>query len=263
METLLNAAAKDANSKIRIIHEAKKVPGKGGPDFKAVKAGMILGYVEDKAIGENLDQVLKSDQIARYKQLSGNILLTDYLQFIWLKDGKVSAREQIAFPHDLEGKPKKPREDRVNAVSTLLRGFFSTAPDGIGRSEQLALALATRAHFLRDYLDQELRRQEKDRREGKLYGLYEVFREQVFHELTLAEFADAFAQMVAYGLFLAKLNSGGTEVTLANARHYVPGSFRLIRELVQFLEELDAAEYDETRWVIQEILSIVNGLEAS
>lgn len=127
-----------------------------------MRAGMILGYVEDKKVGENLDQVLKSDQIARYKQLSGNILLTDYLQFVWLKDGKVAGREHIAYSSDLEGKPKKPREDRVAAVSTLLRGFFSTAPEGIRRSEQLALALATRAHFLRDYLDQQLRRQEKE-----------------------------------------------------------------------------------------------------
>ena len=132
LETLLKAAAKQANPQIRIIHEAKKVVGKGGPDFKAMKQGMILGYVEDKTIGENLDQVLKSDQIARYKQLSKNILLTDYLQFIWLKDGKINGREPIAFPHDLEGKPRKPRDDRVAAVSTLLRGFFSTAPEGIG-----------------------------------------------------------------------------------------------------------------------------------
>lgn len=48
LETLLKAAAKQANPQIRIIHEAKKVRGKGGPDFKAMKQGMILGYVEDK-----------------------------------------------------------------------------------------------------------------------------------------------------------------------------------------------------------------------
>ena len=41
----------------------------------------------------------------------------------------------------------------------------------------------------------------------------------------------------------------------------MPGSFRLIRELVQFLDDLDAPEYDDTRWVIEEILSIVNGLD--
>ncbi len=261
LQTLLEAAAHEADPTIRIIHEAKKVRGKGGPDFKVMKAGMILGYVEDKTIGANLDEVLKSDQIARYKQLSNNILLTDYLQFVWLKDGKVNGRELIAFPHDLEGKAKKPREDRVKAVSTLLRGFFSTAPEGIGRAEQLALALATRCHFLRDFLDSELRRQEKEHREGRLYGLYQIFRDQVFHELMLGEFADAFAQMLGYGLFLARLNSGEREVTLANAREFVPGSFRLIRELVQFLDDLQAAEYVEIRWVVEEILSIVNGLD--
>jgi hypothetical protein len=42
-----------------------------------MKAAMILGYVEDKTIGENLDRVLKSEQIARYKSLSQNIVLTD------------------------------------------------------------------------------------------------------------------------------------------------------------------------------------------
>jgi hypothetical protein len=136
LETLLKAAAGEADPTIRVIHEAKKVRGKGGPDFKVTKAAMILGYVEDKTIGENLDQVLKSDQIARYKQLSNNILLTDYLRFIWIKDGKISGRELIALADDLKGRPKKPREDRVKAVSDLLRGFFSTAPEGIGQSQK-------------------------------------------------------------------------------------------------------------------------------
>jgi N-6 DNA Methylase len=261
LEILLNAAAEEAGAGIRVIHEAKKVRGKGGPDFKVMKAAMILGYVEDKPVGENLDQVLKSERIARYRQLSNNILLTDYLKFIWDKDGKVNGRAEIAFRDDLEGKAKKPRADRVKAVSDLLRSFFSTAPEGIARAQHLALALATRSHFLRDFLDEELRRQEKEHTEGRLYGLYQIFRDQVFHEPTLGEFADAFAQMLAYGLFLAKLNSNGEVITLANARQFVPGSFRLIRELVQFLEDLSAPEYAEIRWVVEEILSIVNGLK--
>jgi hypothetical protein len=222
LETLLNAAAHEADPGIRIIHEAKKVRDFGAPDFKVMKAAMILGYVENKTVGEILDQVLKSDQIKRYKALSNNILLTDYLEFVWIKDAKVNGRERIAFRDDLEGRPKKPREDRVKAVSDLLRGFFSIAPEGIGRAQHLALALAVRSHFLRDFLDSELRRQEKEHREARLYGLFQVFRDQVFHELRLGEFADAFAQMLAYGLFLAKLNSNGDAITLANARQFVP-----------------------------------------
>jgi hypothetical protein len=64
---------------------------------------------------------------------------------------------------------------------------------------------------------------------GRLYGLFQIFRDQVFHELTLKSFADAFAQMMAYGLFLARLNSDSQPVTLQSAREYVPSSFKLIR----------------------------------
>jgi predicted helicase len=76
------------------------------------------------------------------------------------------------------------------------------------------------------------------------------------------KFADAFAQMLAYGLFLAKLNSNGEVITLANARQFVPGSFRLIHELVQFLDDLAAPEYAGIQWLVEdEILSMMNGLD--
>ena len=48
-------------SAIDVQHEPKRVADKGAPDFKITKSGLILGYVENKAIGENLDKVLKSD----------------------------------------------------------------------------------------------------------------------------------------------------------------------------------------------------------
>ena len=67
--------------------------------------------------------------------------------------------------------------------------------------------------------------------------------------------------MLAYGLFLAKINSDTETVTLQNAREFVPGSFRLIRELVDFLAELDEGEYQNIHWVVEEVLSIVNGLD--
>jgi type I restriction-modification system DNA methylase subunit len=67
--------------------------------------------------------------------------------------------------------------------------------------------------------------------------------------------------MLAYGLFLARLNSDSQPVTLHNAREYVPRSFKLIRELVDFLTELEKDEYQSVRWVVEEVLSIANGLD--
>jgi hypothetical protein len=261
LQDLLQAIANEGDSGIAVQHEPKRIAKKGAPDFKITKSGLILGYVENKAIGENLSKVLKSKQIAKYKSLSDNIVLTDYLQFIWINKYGSPQSERLCDQTDLENSKFRLHEDRAAAVGKILHGFFSTAPEGIGRAQQLALALATRSKLLRDYLGEELVRQEREHKEGRLYGLYDVFRKQVFHELTLKEFSDAFAQMLAYGLFLARLNSDSQPITLHNAREYVPGSFRLIRELVDFLTELEKDEYRDVRWVVEEALSIVNGLD--
>ena len=261
LQSLLQEIADNAQNGINVQHEPKRVADKGAPDFKVSKGGLILGYVENKGIDENLTKVLKSEQIAKYKSLSSNIILTDYLDFIWINKYGPPQRERLCHATDLENRKSHLHEDRIEAVGKLLSGFFSSAPEGIGRAQQLALALATRSRLLRDYLGEELVRQEREHKEGRLYGLFQVFRDQVFHELTLKEFADALAQMLAYGLFLARLNSDSQPVSLHNAREYVPGSFRLIRELVDFLNELEKEEYRDVRWVVEEVLSIVNGLD--
>jgi hypothetical protein len=52
--------------------------------------------------------------------------------------------------------------------------------------------------------------------------------------------------MLVYGLFLARLNSGANTVDLGNARDYVPGSFKLIREHFLHYEYLIAPYYYTT-----------------
>jgi hypothetical protein len=261
LETLLGQFAGDAGTGVRVQHEPKRDKEKGAPDFKVSQHGMILGYVEVKEVGTNLDKTLKSDQIKRYRELSDNIILTDYLQWIWIDGAGIKAREILAFPTDLESRKVRVAPERAEAVGRLISGFLFVKPEGIGRAQQLALALATRSKLLREFLGEELERQQRDHQEGRLYGLFQIFRDQVFHELTTADFADAFAQMLAYSLFLAKLNADAEQVTLHNARQFIPGSFRLIRELVDFLTELEKDEYREVRWVVEEVLSIVNGLD--
>ena len=85
LEALLNAAARQfADGKVVVTHEPRRAQDKGAPDFKITARGSILGYVENKAIGENLAKVAKSDQIKKYLTLSPNLLLTDYLHWMWI-----------------------------------------------------------------------------------------------------------------------------------------------------------------------------------
>ncbi len=261
LETLLRAVAGTGDPNLNVQHEMGREGDKGAPDFRVMKPGQIIGYVENKKIGDKLSAVLKSDQIKKYRALSGNLILTNYLDFIWIEGDTIHPAASLAHEADIEsGKPRF-RPDSAAAVEKLLTGFFSTPPIGIGRAQKLAVALAVRSQMLRDFLDEELVRQERDQSGGRLFGLYGVFKQQVFHELTLKEFADALAQTLSYGLFLAKLNAETQTITLDNARQFVPGAFRLIRELVSFLDDLKSQEYREIRWVIEEVLSIVNGLD--
>jgi len=253
-----------AGTKIKVIHEPKRdETGKGSPDFKfKTNDERILGYLENKKTTENLDQILKSEQIAKYKQLSGNLILTNYLEWIWLKDGTITKRETLCYPSDVGYYKARLDPDKADKVAALIAAFLSTPPKGLGRAKDLALALALRCHGLREFLTEELLRQEGEHQEGKLFGLFGVFKRDVFHELNIAGFADAFAQMLGYGLFLARLNCGnGAPISLNNAKQYIPTNFELIRELVDFLDELDREEYRLIKWLIEEILSIMNNLD--
>jgi hypothetical protein len=70
LENLLNCIKNNFNKKISIIHEPPRVKKYGAPDFKISQADSIIGYIENKKIDENLDKVLKSDQIKKYKEYS-------------------------------------------------------------------------------------------------------------------------------------------------------------------------------------------------
>jgi hypothetical protein len=250
-----------ADADIKILHEPKREGKFGSPDFKITHTESIIGYVENKKIEENLDKTIKSDQIKKYQSLSDNILLTNYIDWIWMKEGKIQKRETLCFLTDIENKRAKPDKTKVDAVEKLIKSFLSQAPKEIADAKKLAEALAVRAKLLKDFLLDELKRQEVEHTEGRLYQLYETFKTFVFHELTVDEFSDAFAQNLVYGLFLAKLNAGVHAVNLYNAKKYIPASFELIRELVNFLDELDNDEYRETKWIVEEVLTIMNNLD--
>ena len=250
-----------ASPKTKVLHEPKREGKFGSPDFKITQVESIIGYVENKKMEENLDKILKTDQIKKYQALSDNILITNYIEWIWIKDGKVQQRETLCFLTDIEDKRKKLDTEKVQEVEKLIKSFFSQAPKEIADAKKLAEALAIRAKLLKDFLLEELQRQEKEHNEGRLFQLYETFKSFVFHELTIEEFADAFAQNLAYGLFLAKLNADTNSVNLYNAKKYIPASFELIREIVNFLDELDNEEYRETKWIVEEVLTIMNNLD--
>jgi hypothetical protein len=136
LELLLNEFAASAEARgITVQHEPRREADKGAPDFKIAHQGRVLGYVEVKEIGANLDKVLKSEQIKKYRTLSDNILLTDYLQWVWIDRERVKSREILAYPTDLEGRTVRVRPERAEASpSSSKRSFPSPRKVSVNRS---------------------------------------------------------------------------------------------------------------------------------
>ena len=55
----------------------------GIPDFTVRKNDNLVGYVEAKKIGENLDKIKETEQLQRYfeSSIGENLILTNYLGF--------------------------------------------------------------------------------------------------------------------------------------------------------------------------------------
>ena len=138
---------------------------------------MILGYVEEKAIGANLGQVLKSDQIESYQRII-NQHPGHGLSGIYLGQRKGKGPRGLAFLTTSRAREQS-RRGCVEA-SDAAHGFFSTAPEGSAgpsnwrwRSPRAAICCAT-------FSLEELERQESEHQEGRLYGLFQVFRDKCF-----------------------------------------------------------------------------------
>lgn len=68
--------------KIAATNEPQRIKC-GAPDYIVTRGQVPLGYIEAKAVGVSLDTAEKTEQLARYRESLGNLILTDYLEFCW------------------------------------------------------------------------------------------------------------------------------------------------------------------------------------
>ena len=256
LQALFQAAAErlrvdgDIDARLEILHEPKREPGIGAPDFRVAAGGGAVGYVECKKPGQNLDRLLRREQLEKYRALSENILLTDSRRFVLLRGGAKAAEAVL---------PDAPARAEVAAFVELLARFLRHPPERVGDAGRLAELLAARCRPLRDCLRALIDRPGA----GKLRGLLREFRKCVVRDLDESQFADVFAQTLVYGLFMARLNApAGEKLDLHVARH-IPRNFALVGELVDFLPELIRPGSETARWLAEDILAVVNAIDVA
>ncbi len=255
LHNLLSRLKDNFNKEFKIEHEPKKEQG-SQPDFRVSFQGLNIGYIENKRVGVNLSQLLKSDQIRKYLELNPNLMLTDYLNFVWVgkdENNAPSIKKEISVASfDELSKPLKPKPQTERDLIELFKSFFNHEAAPITNAKGFATHLSPRTRYLKDAL---IKYQEKT----QVSSIFNNFKEYLYEELSFEDFSDALAQTLTYSLFLAKLNHPFEKINLDNVRSSIPKNFAVIREMADFLKKLD--EIKEIQWLLNEILSSINHVD--
>ncbi|STO74501.1 putative adenine specific DNA methyltransferase protein 1 [Helicobacter pylori] len=256
LENLLISLKENFNKEFKIEHEPKKDKQGGQPDFRVSYQGLNIGYIENKRVGTDLNRLLKSDQVLKYLELNPNLMLTDYLNFVWVgKDENnepLIKREISVASLDELSKPLKPNPQTECDLIEFFRGFFNYEAAPITNAKDFATHLSAPTKYLKDALI-------KYREKVQVSSIFNNFKEYLYEELSFEDFSDALAQTLTYSLFLAKLNHPCEKINLDNVRSSIPKNFAVIREMADFLKKLDAIK--EIQWLLNEILSLINHVD--
>ncbi|MFP6279110.1 type ISP restriction/modification enzyme [Helicobacter pylori] len=255
LHNLLDKLKNHFNKEFKIEHEPKRDQG-SQPDFRISYQWLNIGYIENKRVGTNLRQLLKSDQVLKYLELNPNLMLTDYLNFMWVgkdeKNAPLNKKEiSIASLDDLS-KPLKPNPQTECDLIEFFKGFFNYEAAPITNAKDFATHLSAPTKYLKDALI-------TYQKDTQVSSIFKNFKEYLYEELSFEDFSDAFAQTLTYSLFLAKLNHPFEKINLDNVRSSIPENFAVIREMADFLKKLDAIK--EIQWLLNEILNSINHVD--
>ncbi|EMG91382.1 N-6 DNA methylase [Helicobacter pylori] len=259
LQNLLKGLKDNFNTEFEIEHEPNRDKQGGQPDFRVSYQGLNIGYIENKRVGTDLNQLLKSDQVLKYLELNPNLMLTDYLNFVWVgkdEENKPLIKREISIASLEElSKPLKPKPQTERDLIELFRGFFNHEAAPITNAKDFANALSAPTRYLKDALIA----YQKDDKDDQVSSIFKNFKEYLYEELSFEDFSDAFAQTLTYSLFIAKLNHPFEKIDLNNVRSSIPKNFAVIREMADFLKKLDAIK--GIQWLLNEILSLINHVD--
>jgi predicted helicase len=115
--------------------------------------------------------------------------------------------------------------------------------------------MASKARMLADVIDKALTSDEENNQNTSLLDQMEAFKEVLIHDITPRQFADIYAQTIAYGMFAARLNDKTLEdFTRQEAATLIPKSNPFLRTLFQYISGYDLDERIE--WIVNDLADI-------
>ncbi len=244
---------------LTVINEPRHITDVGAPDFVFQRGDVAIGWCEAKDIGKDVRKFAANDyskgQKDRYRKGLPNLIYTNGLDFEFLRDGEV-----VDFITIADLMPTMPaRPENFGLLENRLRDFAAITPLSITSSKRLAEMMAGKAAIIKDIMGRALvadfKAVEQGERATDLIGQYEAFKANLIHDITVEDFADIYAETIAYGLFAARLHDETPDTfTRGEALDLLPKSNPFLRELFLYIAGPNLDE--RLRRVIDELCDV-------
>ena len=214
----------------------------GRPDYAVHRHQLLAGYAELKAPGVGATSTrFRGRNRAQFKRFSAipNLLYTDGNEWVLYRGGQPVRGCRLSGDVVVDGRAAAAPQD-ARAVEALLRDFLSWEPiipvnrNGAIQLKGFAALLAPLCRMLRDDVTDALKAPN-----SPLAQLAGDWRQLLFPDATDAQFADAYAQTVAFALLLGR-SEGADPLALESAVQALDVQHNLLSRAVQILTDPQA-----------------------
>jgi len=233
---------------VTALNEPKRTAW-GAPDFVISQDGIDIGHVETKDLHIPIRGMKgrEKEQQKRYSAGFPNLLYTNGLDWDFYRDGKIIADVRIAA---FDGGDIVSSPANYAKLENLLHNFVAQRPKTIVGPEDLARRMANKAALIKDVLTNAL-----NDGEASLSGQYEAFKANLIHDIKPQDFADIYAETIAYGMFAARLQDPTRDMfSRQEALDLLPRSNPFLRSLFGYVAGHDLD--DRIAWIIDDLAAV-------
>ena len=230
----------------------------GAPDYiiSREKDHLPVFFVEAKDVNDNdLDGRNKNghkEQFARYKQALDYIIFTDYLDFHLYEHESFVDSVRVA---EIKGDKIVGIAESEDKFLGLIQHLGDSAIQRITSAPRLAKLMAGKARLLANIIETAMNEETQSYENDNLQGQYKSFKEVLIQDLKKEDFADIYAQTIAYGMFAARLHDDTPEdFSREEAARLIPKTNPFLRQIFNNLAGNDLDE--RIAWVVDDLVTV-------
>ena len=228
----------------------------GAPDYILTKKDIPVGFIETKNIGdkdlEGKKKSVNKEQFDRYKRSLDNLIFTDYIAFHFYNYDECVDKISIA---EITEKGIIALPQNFVKFENLIKRFCTHIGQNIKSSKKLAEMMAGKALLLSEVIEKALTSDENNKENSTLKYQMNAFKKVLIHDITPKEFADVYAQTIAYGMFAARLHDPILDTfSRQEAAELIPKSNPFLRKLFGYIAGSDID--DRIIWIVDDLTKI-------